>query len=249
MEYMEYVQLEKALKYIEQPASGENFLSLLNKFTIKGKRVFETATRLKGISYFRRYGSGCTERQMNLIKGILLSAEYNYKKTWDELMAAKPQLIFDMENNKYKGKSLEDLEKLRIEAADKIKKSDNLVEKLNIVMDNSKIINEGLKRIFEWNAVKEAAVKDMVFDAAMYMIEDGISLTQITSCLQADLLDIYYLAESMNRPFLLSPEEEEGVKRAKAEAAEKNTLQNKNTAAMFPAEPEAELFYGNYAYM
>ncbi len=80
------------------------------------------------------------------------------------------------------------------------------------------------------------------------MIEDGVSLTQIISCLGADPLRIYYLAESMNRPFNLSAKEKELVENALKECSEKYSAQSKYMSCL-SEETEEDSTLKNYAYI
>ncbi|MCD8157334.1 MAG: hypothetical protein LUD77_00095 [Clostridiales bacterium] len=212
MDLLEYKQIEESLKYIEdymlnKKYSDEELDNMLKDFQISDT-VCDSGTNKWKLP--RYYNNGCSEGQLNTIRGILLSVDYNYGKFESKLAPQKERIEKDVARDTYKGRTLEDYENLRLEAKDKIKNMEGFAEKLQILKSYGLVINEGLEKLAEYRFVKETAKN---------MINSGFTLTQISNYLQTDMLGIYYLANNMDRPFKPSPEEEKILK-----AAEGNIL-------------------------
>ncbi|MCD8091064.1 MAG: hypothetical protein LUD81_10700, partial [Clostridiales bacterium] len=191
--------------------TDEEFDNILKEFKLTNE-ISDSGTNKWKIC--RYHDNGCTEEQMEMIKGILLSTEYNYKKFEEKLSSQKDRIERDVENDTYKGRTLEDYESLRLEAIEKIKNTEGFAEKLQVLKGYGLVINEGLEKLAEYGFVKETVASDKICELAENMIKYGFSLTKITKYLQTDLLSVYYLAKQINRPFNLSPEEEKLVREA-----------------------------------
>ncbi len=242
MIYFEYEQLEEVLEYIknypEIPSDSEMY-KILKEFRLQNIEVKPVKSRksyrfspydfdCRGrifISETTGYGpivppficaSGSPKEQYELIQGILLSVKYNFGLRKNIPSLVRSSLRYDIENNTYKGgETLNSLEKLRLEAAYALKKADKFLPKANYIEKLGSYIYEGLEKLAENKVIKEAAAESLFRSIAGRMINDGISLTVITKCLKADPLKVYCLAKSLNRPFNLSPEEEELIKNQK----------------------------------
>ncbi len=216
MDLLEYKQIEESIKYIEdymlnKKYSDEELDNMLKEFQTSDS-ICDAGTNKWKIP--RYYNNGLSSVQLYMIRGILLSTDYNYSKFEKKYAQQKERIEKDVEKDTYKGKTLEDYEKMRLEAINKINSTEDFAEKLKILKGYSLKINEGIKKLAEYKLVKETVVSDMIAEAAEKMINCGFSLTQITNYLQTDPLSIYYLAKSIEKPFNLSPEEEELIKNA-----------------------------------
>ncbi|MCD8157331.1 MAG: hypothetical protein LUD77_00080 [Clostridiales bacterium] len=167
------------------------------------------------LNFTLTYKEGCSGEQLDMFKAILLSAEYNLGRYTEMTFFTERRAAIDIENLTYGGKGLEELEKLRLEAAGCIKKVDKYAAKVKYINEIGSYIYKGLEKIAEYKVLKETAEEDWFVNTAGRMIKDRVSFTLIVSCLKAEPLRVYNLAKSLNRPFMLSAEEEELIKQKK----------------------------------
>ncbi|MCD8157329.1 MAG: hypothetical protein LUD77_00070 [Clostridiales bacterium] len=273
MDFLEREQFEDVLDYIRDyplKYSDKEIEKLLNDFRASGKKVSTAQGRLvhtlynytidsrwnceitdkiitSKFNFELTYKEGSSKEQLMLFKAILLSAKYNLNRLENELFSEREKIKKDILNDTYGWKTIEDPERLRLKAADCIKKADKFWGKVTYIAGFGRYIYGGLEKLAEYRLIKEAAVKSMISDTARRMINDGASLTRIVSCLEAEPLEIYNIAESMNRPFTLSSEEEELLRKAQKEAESKKEKQKDGLCQTDEETDEVRERISNYA--
>ncbi|MCD8119123.1 MAG: hypothetical protein LUE29_06555 [Lachnospiraceae bacterium] len=191
MIYEEMEQLMEGLSYIEQDYAARYSESIIDK---------------KLESFF-----ACDDGQLNSLRGILLSTKYLYDCNRIALDSHHDQIFADVRDHTLHGKTLEDYEKMREEAIEKIKNTQDMLGKLRIVQKTGEELYEAAGMLAKLKRFELAVITYKDLDAAILMIKDGLSLTQIVRYLHTELLDTWRLLNEIGCPPKLSEEEKEQV--------------------------------------